>query len=132
MTFQQFTMQLMSGLSMGMGLFVVSFGLVFVFGALKILNFSHGSLYMLGAYMVYTLVSHLHSIPGHFWVALILAPVFVAIFGGVLEVVAIRPTYGKHVLYQLLLTFGLIWIIDDLCKLVWGPGFYSIFPPRSL
>jgi branched-chain amino acid transport system permease protein len=132
MSFQQVVMQFLSGLSMGMGLFVVAAGLVFVFGALKILNFAHGALYMVGAYLCYTIMTLLGDFPGRFWIGLILAPALVACIGGVMEVLAIRRTYGQHVLYQLLLTFGFIWIIDDLCKLKWGTTYYAIYPPAVL
>jgi branched-chain amino acid transport system permease protein len=132
MTAQEIIMQILSGLSMGMGLFVVAAGLVFVFGSLKILNFAHGNLYMLGAYLSYTIISFATGLEGRFWIALILAPVIVGLVGGAMELIAIRRTYGQHVLYQLLLTFGFIWIIDDVCKLAWGSAYYAIYPPSLL
>jgi branched-subunit amino acid ABC-type transport system permease component len=130
MTVQQAMMQTLSGLSMGMGIFVVAAGLVFIFGALKILNFAHGGLYMLGAYLCYTIVAHTPF--GGFWIALSLAPIIVAFLGGLMELLAIRRTYGEHILYQLLLTFGFIWILDDLCKLVWGSKYYAVYAPPVL
>lgn len=128
----QFLMQLMSGLSMGMGLFIVAAGLVLIFGVLKVLNFSHGALYMAGAYLAYSIISLLSGIPGSFWIGLILAPVIVALIGVVMEFCGFRRIYSQHLLYQLLLTFGFMLIISDLCKLCWGAGFYGIYPSSGL
>ncbi len=122
--------QFFSGLAVGMIFFVITVGLSMVFGTLNVLNVSHASLYMLGAFLCYT-ITHLLG-PEMFWVALILAPIGVAIFGGIVEILALRPIYKSDILYQLILTFGLTMIIGDLCKLIWGRDFYTIKVPQTL
>ncbi len=117
------------GLSGAMYLWLVSAGLTLIFGVLRVLNFAHGSLYMLGAYLALTLVTSLHQ---PFWSALLLGAAGVAAVGVVLERVFIRPVYRLPIAYQLLLTFGFVLIFDDLVKIVWGP-IYQVPPmPPSL
>src|SRR5579884_2369473 len=112
-----------------MYLWLVSAGLTLIFGVLRVLNFAHGSLYMLGAYLALTLVTSLHQ---PFWSALLLGAAGVAAVGVVLERVFIRPVYRLPIAYQLLLTFGFVLIFDDLVKIVWGP-IYQVPPmPPSL
>ena len=109
-------------------LFIISMGLTVIFGVMGVLNFAHGSFYMLGAYICLALLPHLHS----FWLALIVAPILVGILGVVVEVTMLRPLYGRDLSYQLLLTFGLLLIIDDGVKILWGAGYHSIDPPALL
>jgi branched-chain amino acid transport system permease protein len=108
--------QIISALIIAMVLFLVASGLSLILGVLGVLNFAHGSLYMLGAYFAYTLMSAL----GNFGVALILAPIGVGILGVVLERFFIKRVYGLPDLYQLLLTYAFILILDDAAKLIWG------------
>jgi branched-chain amino acid transport system permease protein len=118
--------QLTSGLVLAMILFLVASGLSLIFGVLGVMNFAHGSLYMLGAYLTYTAMRLL----GSFGASAILASIFVGLFGVVLERFFIRRVYGAPVLYQLLLTYAFILVLDDLVKLIWGYEFYSIgIPP---
>ena len=125
-------MQFLSGLSGGMLLFLVAAGLSLVLGTLKVLNLAHGAIYMLGAFICVWLTSSFAHIPGIFWLALILTPVAVALFGGLVEVLLLRRIYGRPMMYQYILTFGLILIISDLCKLIWGGGFHSSTYPWPL
>lgn len=124
--------QIIAGLSLGMIFFLISVGLSIVFGTLKVLNIAHASFYMLGAYLCYTVTHLLCKSQNMFWMALILAPVGVAIFGGIIELLVIRPMYKREFLYQLILTFGLIYIIADIVKLIWGVQFYRVDIPPQL
>lgn len=115
------------GLSIGMLLFLLAAGLTLVFGLLGVVNFAHGSLYMLGAYVAFQLVAW----TGNFWLALLIAPIVVGLVGGVLEYFTLRPLYGRDPAYQLLLTFGFILLIEEFIRLVWGVNFKSISPPDA-
>lgn len=116
---------LLIGLSIGMLLFLLAAGLTLVFGLLGVVNFAHGSLYMLGAYLAFQLVGW----TGSFWVALVVAPVLVGVVGGILERFTLRPLYNREPAYQLLLTFGYILVIEEFIRMVWGVNFKSIAPP---
>jgi branched-chain amino acid transport system permease protein len=109
----------LAGLSAGMFIWLVASGLTLIFGVLGVLNFAHGSFYMLGAYVCYTVVSRLG---GHFWPGLLLGPLAVAAIGLVMERYFLRGVYRLALAYQLLLTFAFVLIFDNLVKLVWGPG----------
>jgi branched-chain amino acid transport system permease protein len=132
MSLQAVLMQLLSGLSSGMLIYLIAVGLSLIFGTLRVLNLAHGALYMLGAYLCVWLTSSFQQIPGMFWWAIILGPFLVALFGGLVEVVLLRRIYGWHFMYEFILTFGLILIISDLVKLLWGGGFHSIKYPWPL
>lgn len=117
MSFQLICMQLFNGLTLGSLYILLSLGLSVIFGMLGIINFAHGAFYMLGAYAAYTLI----SIAGlNFWVGLVAAPVFVALLGGVLEKSLLKKLYSLHPLYNLLLTFGLMMVLQDLVRLSYG------------
>jgi len=121
------TTQVTSALILGMILFLVASGLSLIFGVLGVLNFAHGALYMLGAYFTYTLLA-LH---GNFGVVALLASMGVGIFGVIFERVFIKRIYTSPLLYQLLLCYAFILILDDLAKLVWGYEFKSIGLPAA-
>jgi branched-subunit amino acid ABC-type transport system permease component len=112
--------QCLNGLTQAMFLFLIASGLSLIFGVLGVLNFAHGSLYMLGAYLSYTIASLFVGSPAAFWVALILGSIGVALVGGIIESVFLRPVYRREELEQLLVTYALVLIISDLVKLVWG------------
>src|SRR5215468_11129379 len=122
----------MSGLSVGMFLFLVSVGMSLIFGVTRIVNLAHGSLYMVGAYLMVTLVSVLPDRPWAFWVALLLAPLGVAALGAAIEMGLLRLIYGRDPLMQLILTFGLILVISTLVLLAWGPDNKSVSRPDAL
>jgi branched-chain amino acid transport system permease protein len=126
------TVQVMSGLSVGMFLFLVSVGMSLIFGVTRIVNLAHGSLYMVGAYLMVTLVDVLPDRPWAFWLALLGAPLGVAALGAVIEVSLLRLIYGRDPLMQLILTFGLILVISTLVLLAWGPDNKSVSRPEAL
>ncbi len=117
------------GLSLAMYLWLLSAGLTIIFGVLRVLNFAHGSLFMLGAYFSYTLYGVV-GLP--FGIAVLLSMAGVALVGFCMERVFLRPLYGLDPTYQLLLTFGFVLLLDDAVKLIWG-GVFRIPPiPRWL
>ena len=117
------------GLSLAMYLWLISAGLTIIFGVLGVLNFAHGSLFMVGAYLAYTFYGIL-GIP--FLLAIALSLVGVALLGLVMERFFLRHIYHLDEAYQLLLTFGFILILDDAVKIIWG-GVFKIPPiPRFL
>ena len=122
----------MSGLSVGMFLFLVSVGMSLIFRVTRIVNLAHGSLYMVGAYLMVTLVEVLPDRPWSFWLALLLAPLGVAALGGLIEMGLLRRIYGRDPLMQLILTFGLILVIGTLVLLAWGPDNKSVSRPEAL
>ncbi|MCF8130879.1 MAG: branched-chain amino acid ABC transporter permease [Deltaproteobacteria bacterium] len=109
----------LAGLSTGMFIWLVASGLTLIFGVLGVLNFAHGSFYMLGAYFCYTVLSHMGN---NFWMGLILGPLCVCVVGFVVERFFLRYVYHLALPYQLLLTFAFVLLFDDLVKVVWGAG----------
>jgi branched-chain amino acid transport system permease protein len=118
---------LLNALSLGMLYFLLCSGFSLVFGLLRVLNFAHGSLIMLGAYLGFFLTSALSSFS---W-ALMISGVMIGILGALIELFLIRRLYGNE-LFQLLLTFGLIFILDETVKLIWGPGVIPVEKPDFL
>lgn len=109
-------------------LFLVASGLTLIFGVGNVFNFAHGSFYMIGAYLGYQFVSVWEM---NFWLALVLAAVGAGIFGVLVESLLLRRIYGRSNEggFQILLTYCLILIIDDLVKVVWGAEYKSIPRP---
>jgi branched-chain amino acid transport system permease protein len=127
--------QVIQGISTGMTLFVVSSGLTLVFGVLRVINFAHGSLYMLGAYLavaVSGLVIASLGETGAFFAALVVVPILVALIGAVLEFGLFKRIYNKEHLLQLLLTYGLTLVLGNAVRLVWGGGIYRMSKPEFL
>ena len=124
--------QCLNGLTQAMFLFLIASGLTLIFGVLGVLNFAHGSLYMLGAYLSYTIASLFVGWPAAFWVALVLGSLGVALAGGLIEAVFLRPVYRREELDQLLVTYALVLIIGDVVKFAWGPDNRSISRPAIL
>jgi branched-chain amino acid transport system permease protein len=114
-------LQLLTGLANAMALFLVASGLSLIFGTSRILNFAHGSFFMLGAYLSLTLVRLLPPSPLGYWAAILLAAGVVAVLGGVTERCLLRRIYGAPELSQLLLTFAVVLLVGDLVRLAWGP-----------
>ena len=112
------------GLSLAMYLWLISAGLTIIFGVLGVINFAHGSLFMVGAYLAYTFYGQL-GLP--FGLAIVLSLLGVGILGLVMERGFLRHIYGIDEAYQLLLTFGFILILDDAVKIIWG-GVFRIPP----
>ena len=125
-----FFIQFLNGLASASSLFLVASGLSIIFGVSRIVNFAHGSFYMLGAYTAFTLVHKLGAgtVLG-FWGALVLAAGAVAVVGAVVEMVLLRRIYQAPELLQLLATFGLVLIVQDLVLVIWGPE--DLLGPRA-
>nr|WP_322786178.1 branched-chain amino acid ABC transporter permease [Effusibacillus pohliae] len=121
--------QLVNGLSYGLLLFLITSGLSLIFGMLGVLNLAHGSLYMVGAYLALTIT---RNVSGDFVTALLVAPVLVALLCLLLEVGLLRPTYRLDHLSQVLLTFGLAYMLHDLVRWIWGSNVQSLPLPIGL
>jgi len=119
--------QTTSALIFAMLLFLIASGLSLIFGVLGVMNFAHGALYMLGAYFTYTLYTGTSS----FSLAIVLGCIGVGIFGIFFERVFLKRIYVMHILYQLLLTYAFILILDDVAKLVWGYEFITMGAPDA-
>ena len=124
--------QALSGLTAAMFLFLIASGLSLIFGVLRVLNFAHGSFYMIGAYLAYQLVRWAGAGPGRFWWAALGAAVGIAILGGLVERLLLRHLYHKDELYQLLFTYALVLILGDAAKAAWGTGQLSVSRPPEL
>ena len=116
------------GLSIGLLLFLVAAGLTLIFGLLGVINFAHGAFYMLGAYIGYQAVAS----TGSFWLALALTPLIVLPAGALLARVLLRPLYAKPHAQQLVMTFGLILVMEEAARMVWGLGYLRVSPPAAL
>ncbi|MBL4615498.1 MAG: ABC transporter permease, partial [Magnetovibrio sp.] len=112
--------QFLNGLASASSLFLVASGLSIIFGVTRITNFAHGAFYMLGAYMAYSMTESWSGALG-FWGGLIAAAIAVAIIGALLGIILLRRIYGSPELFQLLATFGVTLIIQDLVIQIWGP-----------
>ena len=114
-----FIAQLLTGLANAGALFMVASGLSLIFGVTRIVNFAHGSFYMLGAYVGYSLMQVLPGMVG-FWTSILLAGVIVGLIGVIVEICVLRPVYRAPELFQLVATFGVILVIQDLTLMIWG------------
>jgi len=123
--------QLLVGLSRAMILFVVSAGLTLVLGVLRVPNVFHGSLYMLGAFVAWT-VAEAVGHPAGLWLALAAAPVATAAVGLAVERLLLSRLYHREHLMLILFTFGVMLVLNDLVKMLWGPTYRSLVPPPSL
>ena len=120
--------QLFTGLILGGILVLLAIGLSLIFGLMTVVNFAHGSLYMLGAYVGFFVLGYTKS----FWAALVIAPLVVGAFGLVIERLLIRPLYGRGPDDPLLLTFGLSLVLVEAVKLVAGKLGLTLDPPAAL
>jgi branched-chain amino acid transport system permease protein len=121
--------QLLTGLAYASTLFLVAAGLTIIFGVTRVVNFAHGSLYMLGAYLAYTITTELPRTPLGFFGGLLLAAVAVALIGALIEITILRRIYAAPEIFQLLATFGVVLIVQDLVLWIWGPE--DLFAPRA-
>jgi branched-chain amino acid transport system permease protein len=119
--------QTTSGLIIGMLLFLVAAGLTLIFGVLKVVNFTHGSFYMLGAYFAYTV----YVATGSYMLAVLAAAFGVGLFALVFERFFMSKVYSSNVLMQLLVCYAFILILDDAVKIIWGPEFKSMGMPDA-
>ncbi len=113
--------QFLTGLASAASLFLVASGLSIIFGVTRIVNFAHGAFYMLGAYLAFTLTERFSGALG-FWGGIVAAALLVAIIGVVVETVLLRRIYHAPELFQLLATFGLTLMVEDIVVLIWGPS----------
>ena len=119
--------QASTGLIVGALLFLVAAGLTLIFGVLGVVNFAHGSFYMLGAYIALTA----YRVSDSYVIATIAAGLGVALFSVVFERFFMRKVYGSDVLMQLLVCYAFILILDDAVKLIWGAEFQSMGMPTT-
>src|SRR5262245_20678597 len=124
--------QFMAGLANGMLLFLVAAGLSLIFGVCRIINFAHGGFFMLGAYIAFTVVSSTSNSIPMFVLALVLSTVGMFAFGVTFEALFLRRIYKSPQAFQLLMTFGLVLVLGDAAKLVWGREENSIAVPADL
>ncbi len=124
--------QIIVGISNGMLLFILASGLTLIFGVMRVINFAHGSFYMVGAFVATTVGSWIAAEALGFWMALLLVPVIVAVMGLIIELLLFKRIYDKEHLLQLLLTYGLTLIIGDFVRIVWGGDIYRFARPELL
>lgn len=124
--------QFLGGLTAAMFLFLIASGLSLIFGVLRVLNFAHGSFYMLGAYLAFQFVQWVGPRSEGFWLAALGAACGIAVLGGLVERLLLRHLYGREELYQLLFTYALVLILGDTAKVIWGTGQLSVSRPPSL
>lgn len=132
MTASGFAVQLLNGLAGASSLFLVAAGLSLIFGVSRIVNFAHGSFFMLGLYVAYSLSDLLSAKLGAgfgYWLSLPLAALLVGVFGATVEVLVLRRIYRAPELFQLLATFALVLIIKDAALWMWGPE--DLLGPRA-
>lgn len=122
------TVQLLNGLQFAMLLFLLSVGLSIVLGLMNFINLAHGTLYMLGAYLGLAVI----SISSSFWLALLIAPIGTALTGMSLYHFLLRRLGTGSPVRQILLTFGVIYVGNQVVRIVWGNDSHSIDPPTSL
>jgi branched-subunit amino acid ABC-type transport system permease component len=124
--------QFVSGLSTAMFLFLIASGLSLIFGVLRVLNFAHGSFYMMGAYLAWQLVQWLGPRTENFWLAVLGAALIVAALGAVIERMLLRHLYGREELYQLLFTYAVVLVLADVARYTWGTQQLTVPRPPSL
>ena len=121
------TINLFNGLVYGALLIVMCSGLALIYGLRRVVNFAHGSLYMMGAYLGFTIATQ-----SNFWVALIAVPAIMALFGVLLDRYGFRLLQDRDPLTVVLVTFGLLLVIEDFVQTVWGKSNLSVATPEML
>ncbi|HAJ11457.1 MAG: branched-chain amino acid ABC transporter permease [Hydrogenophaga sp.] len=122
-----FIISMLNGVSYGLLLFMLSSGLTLIFSMMGVLNFAHASFYMVGAYVGYTVSKHIG-----FWPALVVAPLVVGALGALFERLTLRKVHKFGHVPELLVTFGLSYIVLELVQLVWGRTAVEFPPPQAL
>ena len=128
MDFATFLIQLLNAVQYGLLLFLIAGGLTLIFGIMGIINLAHGSFYMVGAYLAWSLTMHFGSL----WLAIPAGLVLSVLLGIVLEWLLIRRLYRLGHLQQVLLTYGLILIVEELRSIIWGDDVHSVPMPDLL
>jgi branched-chain amino acid transport system permease protein len=129
MTVNALLVQFLNGLAGASTLFLLSVGLSLIFGVTRIVNFAHGSFYMLGIYVAYSVVARIGDSAAGFWGAMLLAALAVGLVGVMVEFVLLRRIYQAPELFQLLATFALVLIVRDATLAIWGPE--DLLGPRA-
>ena len=119
--------QLLNGFALGMLYTLMAVGLTIILGLMRVINFTHGVLYALGAYTLITL----QQVFG-FWPILVIAPLCVGLIGLAIEASMLRPIYRRDPLFTLLLTFGMAMVVEDVIRLIWGDTPYPMASPEVL
>ena len=122
------SIQFLNGLAYSLLLFLLAAGLSLIFGMMDVVNLAHGSFYLIGTYVGLTIV----RVTGSFWLALIVTPLAIGALGLVVERYLIRPLYNRSPLDQVLLTFGLAFMLMDLAKWIWGADVLALPAPAVL
>ena len=128
LSFDLIALQLFTGLALGAIYVLFAIGLSLIFGMLTVVNFAHGTFYMVGAYVGLFLV----SMGGNFWICLVAVPLVVGSCGMLVERFLVRPLYGRGIDYPLLLTFGLSYIMVELVRIAFGTSGYPFDTPDLL
>jgi branched-chain amino acid transport system permease protein len=123
--YDQIIIQTMNGIVTGMILALVASGLTLIFGIMDVVNFAHGELFMLGAYIGVIVL----GATGSFWLALILASLIVALLGGAMQIITLRPLIGRDPLTTILATFGISLILQNYALWQFGPSSRKINEP---
>lgn len=121
------TIQLLNGLVYGGLLYLVAVGLVLIFGLRRVVNFAHGAVFMIGAYVGFSAAA-----VGNYWVGLVVAVIVLAVLGGLLDVFVFRPLQRHDPLVTVLVTFGLLMVLEDFAQIVWGKDFRTMPVPELL
>ncbi len=129
MTLSGLLIQLVNGLAGASSLFLLAAGLTLIFGVTRIVNFAHGSLYMLGAFCAYSAIARLGSTVSGYWLAVLIAAVAVGGIGALIEMLLLRRIYRAPELLQLIATFGVVLIVEDAALALWGPE--DLLGPRA-
>ena len=119
--------QLLNGLVYGGLLYVLSVGLVLIFGLRRVVNFAHGSLYTVGAYVGYSV-----SMLAGFWAGLVVSVLVLTVAGALLDRFVFRPLQDEDPIVTMLVTFGLLLVLEDLVRSIWGRDFLAMHPPPLL
>lgn len=127
-TFIFFLIQVLNGVQYGLLLFLVASGLTLIFGIMGIINLAHGSFYMLGAYLAFSFA----EITGNLWLAILLAVPLTIGLGVALESILFRFLYRRDHLYQVLLTYGLILVFEELRSILFGDDVHGVAVPKFL
>ena len=119
--------QVLNGFVYGGLLYILAVGLVLIFGLRRVVNFAHGSLFMIGAYVGFSAAAL-----GNFWGAILVAVVVLAILGALLDVAVFRPLQREDPIVTVLVTFGILLVLEDFAQTVWGKDYLSLRPPELL
>lgn len=128
MDFPTFLIQLLNGVQYGLLLFLIASGLTLIFGIMGVINLAHGSFYMVGAYLAFSLT----GLIGNFWLALPAGVALAVLLGVALEWLLIRHLYRRDHLYQVLLTYGLILVFEELRSMLFGDDVHGVAVPAPL